>query len=304
MNVETFTVSSAFDGLPLSCTAYIPDGAPRGIFQIVHGMCEYKERYGDFMRFLASNGYIAASHDHRGHGASVRSEADLGWFNDKKGEAVVQDAVLVTRELKRRYPSLPVVLFGHSMGSMVVRCYIAKYDDEIDKLIVCGSPSKNPMAFAGVAMANSVALFRGDRYRSNALAQLSTGNGDKKFPGEGKNAWLTRDKSIVEAYNADPHCNFIFTANGFLNLFRLMQHTYDKTAYAVKNKSLPVYFVAGSDDPVIVGADKWQQAQQFLRDLGYTNVSGKLYHQMRHEILNETGKEEVYADLLSFASAG
>ena len=167
---------------------------------------------------------------------------------------------------------------------------------------MCGPPSKNPFAAAGVAMAKSVALVKGERHRSDTLAQLSTGNGDKKFPGEGKGAWLTRNKSVVEAYNADPHCNFTFTCNGFENLFRLMQKTYDKNGYFVKKPMLPVFFVSGSDDPVLIDEDKWQKAQQLLRDVGYRNVSGKLYHQMRHEILNEIDKEEVYGDLLAFST--
>ncbi len=303
MNIETFTVESATDKLPLSCAVYEPEGEKKGIFQIVHGMCEYKERYADFMRFLAANGFVAAAHDHRGHGASVKTEADLGWFGDRKAKAIVEDAVQITRLLKKKYPGLPVTLFGHSMGSMVVRCYIQNYDREIDKLVVCGSPSKNSFAGVGVALANSIALFKGCRHRSAALAQLSTGNGDKKFAGEpGKNVWLTRDKKIVEAYNADPRCNFTFTCNGFENLFRLMQKTYAKGRYLVKNPTLPVFFVSGSDDPVLVSEEKWFKAQQLLRAVGYRNVSGKLYHQMRHEILNEQGRDEVFADLLEFAS--
>ena len=118
MTTENFTVESLYDGLSLSCTAYLPEGEAKGIFQIVHGMCEYKERYDGFMRYLAENGFIAAAHDHRGHGRSVKTEADLGWFGDKRGRAVVEDAVQITRKLKEKYPSLPVTLFGHSMGSV------------------------------------------------------------------------------------------------------------------------------------------------------------------------------------------
>lgn len=303
MTIEKFTVESNADKLPLSCVACFPDGKPRGIFQIVHGMCEYKERYDEFMRYLSENGFIAAAHDHRGHGDSVRSKEDFGYFGDKSGEAIVEDAAQITRKLKEKYPGLPVTLFGHSMGSMVVRCYIEKYDDEIDKLIVSGSPSYNPLAGVATALTQTVSAFRGERHRSATLAKLSTGNGDKNFPGEGKNAWLTRDGKIVEKYNADEKCNYIFTCNGFLNLFRLMRHAYDRSRYALKNKNLPVFFVSGSDDPVLIDENKWAAAQQFLRDVGYENVSGKLYHGMRHEILNELGKEEVYADLLSFAGS-
>ena len=301
MRIQSFTVISAYDNLALACVAYEPESSPKGVFQIVHGMCERKERYDKFMRFLAEHGFVAVAHDHRGHGASVVSDADLGWFRDRKAVAIVEDAVQVTRVAKERYPGLPVVLFGHSMGSMIVRCYLQKHDAEIDKLVVCGSPSKNSLAGAGLALAKSIALTRGERYRSPMLAQLSTGNGDKKFPGEGRACWLTRDRSVTDAYNADPKCNFIFTCNGYENLFRLMQSTYNAGKYEVRNPSLPILFVSGSDDAVLISEEKWFASQQFLRDVGYRNVSGKLYHQMRHEILNEIGKEEVYADLLAFA---
>ena len=183
MKIEKFTLNSLYDSLPLSCCAYLPEGEPKGIFQIVHGMCEYKERYDDFMRFLAENGLIAAAHDHRGHGKSVKEEADLGWFGDKKARAVVEDAVLVTRKLKERYPNLPVTLFGHSMGSMVVRCYIQNYDDEIDRLIVCGSPSKNPFAAAGVAMAKSVALVKGERHSFRRATGIRNSPAKERAPG-------------------------------------------------------------------------------------------------------------------------
>ena len=301
MQIRNFTVESDFDGLPLSCAVYEPDCPPAGIFQIVHGMCEHKKRYDEFMRYLAENGFVAAAHDHRGHGDSVRSDADLGWFHDKTGEAAINDAVQVTRELKKMYPGLPVLLFGHSMGSMVVRCYIQKHDGEVDALVVCGSPSKNPLAGAGVALAKTIAAFRGDRYRSPLLAWLSTGNGDEKFPGEGKGAWLSHNRENIDAYNADPKSDFFFTCNGFENLFRFMKHTYAKGRYAVSNPDLPIYFVSGSDDAVLINEDKWLAAQQMLRDVGYKNVSGRLWHGMRHEILNEIGREEVYADLLAFA---
>lgn len=304
MNIEKFTVSSARDGLPLSCVFCEPDRAPEGIFQIVHGMCEHKERYGDFMRFLAENGFVAVAHDHRGHGDSVRSEKDRGWFGDRTGDALVEDAVQITRVAKDRYPGLPVVLFGHSMGSMIVRCYLQKYDSEIRSLIVCGSPSRNPLAGAGIALAKTIAAFKGERHRSALLAQLSTGNGDKKFPGEGKGAWLSHNRENIDAYNADPKCNFIFTCNGFENLFRLMKHTYDKGRYEVNNPSLPILFVSGSDDAVLIDEEKWLAAQSMLREVGYRNVAGKLYHGMRHEILNEPGHAEVYADLLAFARTG
>lgn len=304
MQKREFTLQSKYDNLALSCAEYTAEGVTqtnaKGVVQIVHGMCEYKERYEGFIDYLTQNGYIVFAHDHRGHGGSVTANENLGYFGDKKGEAIVDDAALVTDEIRRLYPGLSVTLFGHSMGSLVVRAYIQKYEEKIDKLIVCGSPSKNSLAGFGLMLNGVISAFRGKKYRSRLMANASTGGGDDKFPGEGKNAWLTRDKTVVEKYNADEKCNFIFTCNGFSNLLHLVKNAYKKKKYPAKHSDLPIFFMAGADDPVIGSEKKWLAAQQFLRDVGYKNVTGKPYPKMRHEILNELGKEEVYADALAF----
>lgn len=304
MQKHEFTLQSKYDNLALSCAEYAAEGVTKttakGVVQIVHGMCEYKERYEGFIDYLTQNGYIVFAHDHRGHGGSVTANENLGYFGDKKGEAIVDDAALVTDEIRRLYPGLSVTLFGHSMGSLVVRAYIQKYEEKIDKLIVCGSPSKNSLAGFGLMLNGVISAFRGKKYRSRLMANASTGGGDDKFPGEGKNAWLTRDKTVVEKYNADEKCNFVFSCNGFSNLLHLVKNAYKKKKYPAKHSDLPIFFMAGADDPVIGSEKKWLAAQQFLRDVGYKNVTGKLYPKMRHEILNELGKEEVYADALAF----
>jgi len=304
MQKREFTLQSKYDNLALSCAEYTAEGVTqtnaKGVVQIVHGMCEYKERYEGFIDYLTQNGYIVFAHDHRGHGGSVTANENLGYFGDKKGEAIVDDAALVTDEIRRLYPGLSVTLFGHSMGSLVVRAYIQKYEEKIDKLIVCGSPSKNSLAGFGLMLNGVISAFRGEKYRSRLMANASTGGGDDKFPGEGKNAWLTRDKTVVEKYNADEKCNFVFSCNGFSNLLHLVKNAYKKKKYPAKHSDLPIFFMAGADDPVIGSEKKWLAAQQFLRDVGYKNVTGKSYPKMRHEILNELGKEEVYADALAF----
>lgn len=304
MQKREFTLQSKYDNLALSCAEYAAEGVTqtnaKGVVQIVHGMCEYKERYEGFIDYLTQNGYIVFAHDHRGHGGSVTANENLGYFGDKKGEAIVDDAALLTDEIRRLYPGLSVTLFGHSMGSLVVRAYIQKYEEKIDKLIVCGSPSKNSLAGFGLMLNGVISAFRGKKYRSRLMANASTGGGDDKFPGEGKNAWLTRDKTVVEKYNADEKCNFVFSCNGFSNLLHLVKNAYKKKKYPAKHSDLPIFFMAGADDPVIGSEKKWLAAQQFLRDVGYKNVTGKSYPKMRHEILNELGKEEVYADALAF----
>ena len=300
MKKENFTVQSPFDGLKISCVLYAPETPPKGIFQIVHGMCEHKGRYEEMMEFFANHGYVTVAHDQRGHGETAKEKENLGWFGDKTGEGIVEDAVAVTREIKSRYPNIPVVLFGHSMGSMVVRCYIQKYDTEIDKLIVCGSPSNNPFSGVAVGLAKTIGLFKGERHRSGMLAYLSTGRGNENFPNEGASAWLSRNRENIDKFNADPYCKYVFTCNGFENLFRLMKHTYSKGRYEVKNPKLPIRFVSGSDDAVLGSEEQWKKAHDLLRNVGYENVSGKLYHGLRHEIHNELERADVLADLLAF----
>lgn len=297
---KEFVVVSEYDGLELVGTVFEPENSPKGIVQLVHGMCEYRKRYFPFMEFLAQNGYVAACYDQRGHGGSIASETDRGWFHDFHGKAIVEDCAQVTKYLKTLYPDIPVTLLGHSMGSMVVRCYLRDHDDLIDKLVVSGSPSSNPMAGVAVGLAKIIRLFRGQRHRSKMLAFLATGKCKKQFQKAGKGSWLTHDEAVAKAYSDDPNCGFTFTVNGFENLFNLMKYTYKKGGYQVQKPDLPIYFISGSEDPVLVNEKKWLKAVEFLREVGYANVGGKLYPNFRHEVLNEIGKEEVYADVLAF----
>lgn len=300
MTKREFTVVSDYDGLELKGLIYEPIGKAKGIVQITHGMSEYKERYTDFMRFLCGNGYIASCYDQRGHGDSVRTEDDLGWFGDSTAKAIVDDAVQVTKFLKAQYPSLSLTLFGHSMGSMVVRCYLQEHDLMIDQLIVCGSPSKNPMAGIAIGLAKTIGLFRGSHHRSKLLSYLSTGKGDKLFKGEGKGAWLSHNKKCTEKFYASPKGRHKFTCNGFENLFRLMRNTYQKKRYQVQNEHLPILFISGDRDAVMGDPYKWQKSMDTLIAVGYSNVTGKLYTDLRHEILNEFAHQQVYRDVLGF----
>ncbi len=296
----TFKIPSPYDNLPLRGLIYQPTEKPKAIVQIVHGMEEHKNRYENLLEFLAKNGYVAACHDHRGHGESILSEEDLGWFGDNDGKAVVEDTVAVTKYLQNAHPDLPVFLCGHSMGSLVVRCCMQEYSKLYAKLIVCGSPSKNPLAGVAIGLEKTIRLFCGKRHRSKLLAYLSTGAGAKRFQGEGKLAWLSANQDNVVAYEGDEKCGFGFTCNGYENLFKLLKRTYQKDKYKVVNRELAIFFIAGADDPVIVNEKKWRESMAFFQALGYQNVKGKLYAGMRHEIFNELDRDSVYKDMLLF----
>ena len=297
MHTQNFTLDASFDGLTLHLLVAEPQGQAKGVVQILHGMCEYKERYLPLIQHFTDNGFIVVCHDQRGHGDSVKDDKDRGYFYEKKAQAIVDDAVDVTQWIRTRYPHLPITLFGHSMGSMVARCYLQRHDTLINKVIISGSPVYNPLAPVAIGLAKTIGLFRGKYHRCKTLTYLSTGKGNNKFPGEEKGAWLSKNRANIQEFYAHPKGHFRFTCNGFENLFRLMKNTYTEKLYKVQNPDLPIYFVSGADDPVLGGAKNFAKTLAFMKKVGYEKVDGRLYENMRHELHNETDNQEVLADL-------
>lgn len=300
MKTNQKQIKSNCDGLILDVLILIPDEESKGIIQISHGMAEHKERYLPFMEYLTKQGYITVIHDHRGHGKSIKGKEDLGYFGEEKAEYIVEDLYQITKWIKSQFPQKKVTLFGHSMGSMIVRKYIKKYDDEIDQLIVCGSPSKNPFIDIALVLVKLEKQIKGEKYRSQFIQKLAFGSYNKKIKETtSTNSWICSDPEIVKSYDTDELCGFIFTLNGFQNLFTLMKEIYSHKGWKLSNKELPIFFIAGEDDPVIINEKKWKQSQTFLRDLGYQNIDCKLYPKMRHEIINER-TDQVWKDSIEW----
>ncbi|MBR5299915.1 MAG: alpha/beta fold hydrolase [Bacteroidales bacterium] len=299
MNTSTFPLRSSYDDLNLSVLVISPKTSPKAVVQFAHGMCEYKERYVPFMEFLCSQGYVCILHDHRGHGTSVKSEEDLGYFYSGGYEAVIGDVLTVNEHARKMFPDCPLYLFGHSMGSLAVRSFTKRHDDRIDGLIVCGSPSKNPAAGAGKILAKTIAAIKGERHRPALIQKIAFEGFNKKFSSEGTNAWLSTEKENVRSYNADPLCGYCFTCNGFIGLFDLMMDTYSSKGWKIAKPQLPVHFIAGSDDPCITSLKDFDAAVGHMKAMGYMDVTSNTYEGLRHEILNETGKEKVWKDIAS-----
>ena len=158
-----FKFHSHADKLEIHAMTVAPEGKIIGVVQILHGMCEHKERYYDFMKFLAEKGYLCVIHDHRGHGSSVVSDADLGYFYDAGYDGLIEDAHQVTELIKESVGAVPYILLGHSMGSLAASCYLKRYDDEIDKAVIVGSPSMRHGIALGLRLLKILRACKGRR---------------------------------------------------------------------------------------------------------------------------------------------
>ena len=295
---KRYTFSTEVEGLSVSVVEVLPDGQPKAAIQLVHGMCEHKERYIPFMEYLAGKGYLCVIHDQRGHGESVISQEDLGYMYGEGSEGLLADILTVNHKIREEYPDIPLVLFGHSMGSLEVRAYAAQYDETIDMLIVCGTPAKNGARGIGSALAKIEGKLRGSRHKSKLLEGISLGAYSKKFAAEGSPvAWLSTNKENVKAYEDSELCGFTFTDDAFEVLFDMMKRAYDTGHWKCTRPEMPVLLISGQNDPCMVNIRKFAQAVQAMRKAGYQDVRGRIYRDMRHEILNETEKERVWKDV-------
>jgi alpha-beta hydrolase superfamily lysophospholipase len=160
---------------PITIT-YPPEGIkPIGIIEFVHGMCEKRQRYEKTMSYFSNKGFICAIADIKGHGENILTPDDLGYFGDKGYKGLVDDVYDFTLFLKREYPNLPLVLIGHSMGSLIVRAFLKKHSRDIDAVVLSGSPSGNLMVSPGKKLIRFMAFFRGWHYRSPMIEKMVNG---------------------------------------------------------------------------------------------------------------------------------
>lgn len=282
---------------------YIYDECPmdeiKGILQISHGMCEYLDRYKDFIEFMVANGFIVCGHDHIGHGQSVIDNSELGFFNNKNGfDNLVDDLITVRGKICEKYKDKSVYLLAHSMGSLIGR--IALSETVYNGAIVSATADKKLGLGFGSFLSWVISKTHPNKYRSKLLNKLVFLGFNKTY-NERRNKfdWLSRDNQVTDKYKDDPKCNFIFTASAFNDLINLTILA-NKDSVINANKT-PLLFLAGADDPV--GNYSKGVLNVARRYKKASKVDYKIYEMARHEILNEVNKEEVYNDILGFITS-
>lgn len=281
----------------------VPDAEPRAIVQIIHGIAEYIDRYDEFMSFLADNGIIAVGTDHLGHGKSIESEEQTGFFAYDNGwDYAVRDEEVLRLAMHENYPELPIIVFGHSMGSFMARTLLIRYPDAFNAAIISGTGNQGAaLVNGGLFMGNLVTGLKGAHHYSKFLNNLAFGSYNKIYDNpKTEYDWLSRDEANVQKYIDDPLCGFIPSCSLFRDMMTGVKFITNKKNLTVMNKDMPVYFMSGDMDPVGECGKGVQKAYNNFLEAGMKDVSIKLYPGGRHEMLNEINKDEVYTDILAW----
>lgn len=292
MNKEKLFFDSA-DGIHRIAAYIYTDETvePRGIIQLSHGMCEYVERYEDLAAFFTKNGYIFAGNDHLGHGNSVE-QSEYGIFSEND---VIVDLYNLTNILKKRYKKLPLILYGHSMGSFFARWYIEKYKEVVDAVIISGTAGPSILNILGRELARFITILKPDGFVSDFLVDLNFGKYNKKIPNnKTKSDWLTRDERVVKLYEADPKCQFKFSASAYLSMLTVLTRVNNRSKVEKIRKDLKILLIAGRCDPVGDYGRGVLAVYEMLKDVGIKDVTLYFDEFGRHELHNELNKEEVF----------
>ncbi len=268
----------------------------RAVLQIAHGMAEHAERYDDFARYLAQQGFAVCANDHAGHGRSLNSDGNLGYFGKGDGRYhVVADMYTLTQTAKKQFPSKPHFLLGHSMGSFLSRLYVTRYGNELTGAIFMGTGGENPLVDLAISISKHGMRLRGEKAQGRVIDKLAFGGYNKEI----KNAqtsfdWLSANAENVQSFLADKLSGFMFTYSAFHQLFSLVKEVTTKEWAEKISTGLPILFIAGKEDPVGNYGKGVEQSYKLLVEQGAKDVTLQLYDSMRHEILNEKNNMQVY----------
>lgn len=280
---------------------------PRAVVQLVHGMAEHILRYDAFARFLASHGFAVVGHDHVGHGKTAQTPSSWGVMEPRHGaDHLVEDVHRTRSHAQARFPGVPYFVFGHSMGSFVVRNYLCAYGKGLAGAVVCATGWQPRAALGfGKLVCDVIGATRGWTHRSQFVHRLADGAYERAFDPEegGKLGWLSRDAAQREAFAADPACGFTFSVAAYHELFSLVGGCQSRQRVAYMQSGVSVMLIAGSCDPVGGNGAAIPKVARLMRSCGVRDVQVKIYPEARHELLNETNRDEVFGDVLQWFEA-
>ena len=278
---------------------YPKNGKFTKVIQILHGKREYIERYLPFMEYLTTQGYVAIGHDYLGHGQSVKSKEDLGFIGEPNpNELLIKDIHALRKMANQKFPNLPYFMCGHSWGSYLLREYICLNSQELSGVILLGSGYESIYKVSlGKSLCEIIQCFKGNRHRSQLIANLSLGKKFKRYDTTRTdiyNSWITSDPEMAKEYNEDTKRNYEFTLNAFIGMLDSTMYSCDPKNIKKVRKDLPVLFLSGGGDPIGNFGEGVKKSCDLFREAGVKDVTMKIYENGRHEMLNEINRKEVF----------
>lgn len=277
-----------------------------GVVQIAHGVAEYGVRYEPFARYLCSHGFVVVANDHLGHGQSVIGDGPMVYLGEENGWwNVVDDMEQLRQRTAKVFPDKPYFFFGHSMGSFLARSHLIRYPGVLDGCVLCGTGyMSGPIVAGGKLVADREIKRLGRKAFSVKVDQLAFGAYNKKFaPARTAFDWLSVNEENVDAYINDPLCGGKTTLGLFRDMLDGLGYINKQSNISKMDMEVPVYFIAGDQDPVGDMGKGVQKAHDCFKKAGVRDLGIKLYHGLRHEILNESSRQYVYRDVLDWLEA-
>lgn len=297
MSYQETTLKSR-DGYRLSLRIYEAEN-PKAVVKFIHGMEEYQDRYRAFAEYLQDAGYTAVTADLRGHGPNAPV---LSHIADRDGHLrLLEDEEAILEEIRRRWPGMPMILFAHSMGTIIARVFLQKHSGDFEKVVLSGYPNPNGAAGAGIELTKLISSFKGAKGYSKLVDSMVLGPFSKAVPGaKTPQDWLSVDETNVRRYIEDPLCGARFTLGSYNALFQLIRLMDQPDKYENVRKDLPILMISGADDPCTGGEKGRADSVDRLKRAGFREPEVVTIDGMRHEILNEGRREDVYRTILEF----
>ena len=276
-----------------------PSCTPLGVIQIIHGIKEYAARYDEFAQFFTNAGFLVVAEDHPGHGADAAKEEKLGYLTGGWTQTVKNIRTLY-RNIHNKYPDIPYIMFGHSMGSFLLTTYLTTFHDDLSAAILSGTGWQADIAVAaGLTLCRIQEKKHGPEDRNKLINDLMFGSYNKNFSSEhSSSAWISSDPAVVERYENDPLCAWTPTIQLCSEMLSGIQYNQKRRSLSKMQKDLPVFFISGQQDPVGNYGNGTLRTVRAFKYAGMQDVLVELYPDMRHECHNEVGKEKVLSDLL------